>query len=77
MTHVYVLEHVRADDEYRESAKFIGVFSEEAGAQAAIARLLPLPGFRDHPAGFEISKCELDKGDGWAEGFISWDEASA
>jgi len=75
MDYVYMLEHVRKDDEYREHAKLIGVYRSEAAAQAAIERLRTLPGFRDHPAGFEIGKCELDKDEGWAEGFISWDEA--
>jgi hypothetical protein len=54
--------------------KLIGAYREEAGAQAAIARLLFLPGFRDHPAGFQISECELDK-DHWEDGFISAEEA--
>jgi hypothetical protein len=70
MTHVYILWHVRAAGAHGGDAKLIGAYREEAGAQAAIARLLARPGFREHPAGFQISKCPLDQ-DHWAEGFIS------
>jgi len=70
----YILWHVRATGRNGGDAKLIGAYREEAGAQAAIARLLLQPGFRDHPTGFQIAKCELDK-DHWAEGFISAEEA--
>jgi hypothetical protein len=75
MARIYLLEHFKSDDEYHERPRFIGVYREGAVAQAAIARLRPLPGFRDHPDGFDISECTLDE-TGWTEGFISWDEAS-
>jgi hypothetical protein len=74
MTHVFILWHVRVAGENGGDAKLIGAYRQEAGAQAAIARLLPLPGFREHPAGFQISACELDQ-DHWEEGFISAEEA--
>ena len=70
MTHVFILWHVRATGANGGDAKLIGAYREEAGAQVAIARLLSLPGFREHPAGFQISACELDK-DHWENGFIS------
>jgi hypothetical protein len=70
MTHVFILWHVRVAGENGGDVKLIGAYREEAGAQAAIARLLSLPGFRDHPAGFQISECELNR-DYWEEGFIS------
>lgn len=73
---VFILWHVRATGENGGDAKLIGAYREEAGAQAAMARLLPRPGFRDHPAGFQISLCELDR-DHWEEGFISAEGALA
>ena len=72
--HVYILWHVRAAGVNGGDAKLIGAYREEAGAQAAVARLLARPGFRDHPTGFQISICELDK-DHWADGFISAEAA--
>jgi hypothetical protein len=74
MTQVFILWHVRVAGEHGGDAKLIGAYRQEAGAQAAIARLLPLPGFREHPTGFQISACELDK-DHWEDGFISAEEA--
>jgi hypothetical protein len=65
----YVLHHVRKDDEYGDDAKMIGVYRSDASAAAAIARLCDKPGFRDYPAGFEISPYRLDT-DHWAEGFV-------
>jgi len=65
---VHPLWHVRADDEYADDAKFIGVYSSEEEAKKAIVRLKDQPGFRDHPAGFQISKYEINK-DHWTEGF--------
>ena len=76
MTPAFVLWHVRKDDEYGDDAKLIGVYSSRHNAAAAIARLNDKPGFRDHPAGFEVSEYPFDK-DHWVDGFISWDEARA
>ncbi|WP_199560110.1 DUF7336 domain-containing protein [Sphingomonas psychrotolerans] len=69
MEHVYLLHHVREDDEYREDAKLIGVYRSHASAKHAIDRLSSQPGFRDYPAGFEIGKYALDQ-DHWEEGFV-------
>ena len=76
MTLTHVLWYSRADDEYGDNAKLIGVYSSNDEAHAAIARLCDKPGFRDHPAGFQIDPYPLDK-DHWVDGFISWDEARA
>ena len=65
---VYVLQHVRTDDEYGDDAKLIGVYGSATTAHAAVARLLTQPGFRDHPQGFNIDPYELDA-DHWTEGF--------
>ncbi len=69
MEHVYLLHHVREDDEFGEDAKLIGVYRSQAIAELAIDRLSSLPGFRDYPAGFEIDKWTLDQ-DHWEEGFV-------
>ena len=76
MTVAHVLWHVREGDEHGEGAKLIGVYSSKEAADGAIARLGDKPGFRDHPAGFDISEYPIDK-DHWVDGFISWEEASA
>lgn len=68
MASVYVLHHVRKDDEYGDNAKLIGIYHSAAKANDAIARLAGLPGFRDHPEGFHADSYELDK-DHWTEGF--------
>ena len=76
MTIAFLLWHVRKDDEFGDDAKLVGVYSSEANAQAAIARLSDKPGFCDHPAGFQIDPFPFDE-DHWVDGFISWEEASA
>jgi len=68
MERVYILHHVRRDDEYGDDAKLIGVYRTEEKAKEAIERLSPQPGFRDHPEGFQIDPYELDE-DNWTEGF--------
>ena len=68
MASVYVLHHVRKDDEYGDDAKLIGIYRSAAKANDAIARLAHLPGFRDHPEGFHVDRYKLDE-DHWAEGF--------
>jgi homoserine kinase type II len=70
MDQVYLLHHVRSDDEFEDDAKLIGVYKTDAAARAAIARLGKQPGFRDHPNGFQINAYELDE-DHWTEGFVT------
>jgi hypothetical protein len=65
---VCVLHHVRADDEFGDDAKLIGVYRSRTAAEAAIVRLADQPGFRDHPGGFTIDVYALDQ-DHWREGF--------
>jgi hypothetical protein len=75
MSHVYVVQHVHeSQDGKEEDVKFIGVYRTRSDADAAVSRLRLLPGFRDHPDGFEVTEYELNK-DHWMEGFISWKEA--
>ncbi|URW74472.1 hypothetical protein M9980_07705 [Sphingomonas donggukensis] len=66
---MYLLHHVREDDEYREDAKLIGVYRSRATAEQAITRLAIQPGFCDYPQGFEIGEMPLDR-DHWEEGFV-------
>lgn len=68
MDTIYLLEHVRADED-DEDVKTIGVYREEATARAAIDRLGKQPGFRDYPDGWIINSMRLDH-DHWAEGFV-------
>jgi hypothetical protein len=75
MTHVYVVQHVHtAQDGEEEDVKFIGVYSTRSNADAAVNRLRLLPGFCDHPSGFEVTEYKIDQ-DHWIEGFIRWEEA--
>jgi hypothetical protein len=66
--HVFLLWHIRRHDNGSEDEKLIGVYSSERRASAAQVRVADQPGFRDHPDGFEIAQCRLDR-DGWIEGF--------
>ena len=68
MNSVFVLHHVRADDEYGDGAKLIGVYRTLENIEAAIHRLTEQPGFRDHPEGFTFDEYTLDR-DNWPEGF--------
>ena len=70
MSAVYLLWHLKSDDEYGDDAKLIGVYSSEGSAQSAIERKKAYPGFADHPDGFEIAEYEIDR-DAWSEGFVS------
>ena len=67
---VFVLHHVRSDDEFGDDAKLIGVYSTRERAEAASERLKSQPGFVDHPEGWEISRYRLNK-DHWEDGFVT------
>ena len=67
---VFLLQHTRELADGTDDVKLIGVYSSERLARAAIAALAPLPGFCEHPSGFELSSYELDATH-WADGFIS------
>lgn len=66
---VYVLHHIRRDDEYGDDAKLIGVYRSQEAINAAMDRLAGQPGFRDYPEGFSTDAYELDE-DHWREGFV-------
>ncbi|MEG8058513.1 hypothetical protein QP150_19275 [Sphingomonas sp. 22L2VL55-3] len=68
MDKVYVLHHVRSDDEYGDDAKLVGVYRSPEAAATAASRLSAQPGFRDHPHGFQTDAYALDQ-DHWREGF--------
>ena len=75
---LYLLWHFRigAEEDWDEDDTEVlaGIYSSEAQARAAIARLRDKPGFCDWPHGFRIFGDTLDE-DSWTGGFISWDEA--
>lgn len=69
MKYVFLLEHVRIDeDDGCEYLKTIGVYSSQANAEAVINQLKEKPGFVNYPDGFNIDKYEIDK-IFWNDGF--------
>lgn len=70
---VYTLHHVHPeDDTYDEDVKLIGIYASRAEAEAAIARVVDQPGFRDVPDGFRIDEHVLGR-DEWVEGYVRLD----
>jgi hypothetical protein len=57
---VTLLWHIHEFEDGSESIKLIGVYSSKAHAEAALERVRAQPGFRDHPAGFEIGSYTVD-----------------
>jgi hypothetical protein len=80
MKSVFVLQHVHTLPGGEEDIKFVGVYSSEALALKAVARVSIQPGFRDDPGvvdpdgveidGFHIGKYVIDV-DHWTEGFVT------
>ena len=68
MTRVYILQHVHAMEDGGEDVKLIGVYSSRETAQAAVARLSQVPGFRDDLGGFHIDEYPIDR-DQWVAGY--------
>jgi len=66
---VFVVQH---EHEFQgcDEVKFIGVYSTEEGARAAVERAKRLSGFSDHPDGFTVDPYEVDR-DYWTEGFVT------
>ncbi len=64
---VYLVQHVR-DPDGDEDVKVIGIYSTRDAAQQAVDRTVKLPGFRDHPDGFDIDEYTVDA-DYWKSGF--------
>jgi hypothetical protein len=72
MTTVFLLQHVHEFEDGHEDVKLIGVFSSEALARAAQQKVADQPGFRDLPAGFEISECRVDDDHlEWSQGYVT------
>jgi homoserine kinase type II len=65
MTIFYIVFH---ENPASEDVKCVGVYSSEALAEAAVARVSLQPGFRDAPECFSIDPYRLDR-DHWQEGF--------
>ncbi len=70
MNAVYVVQHAYENQAGYDEVKFIGVYSSERAAQAAVERLRSEPGFRNRPNGFHVERYELDR-DHWAEGYVT------
>ena len=67
---VYLLWHTHELEDGETSEKLLGVYSTEAKARRRIASAMKLSGFREAPAGFEVSRYVVDR-DEWAEGFVT------
>jgi len=68
VTSVWIVQHVAREDRPGEDVKLIGVYSTLERAEAAVARLGKLSGFREFLDGFYIDEYRLDE-DHWTEGF--------
>ena len=53
-----------------EDSKLLGVYSSRRAAEAAQARTVQLPGFRDAPDGFWTGRYEINQ-DLWPEGYVT------
>ena len=71
MTVLFMLWHSYQPDPDidHDEEKFIGIYSTEEKAKAAMERVRTQPGFRDYPDGFEIHPQRVDA-TGWDEGFV-------
>jgi len=67
MNRVFLLWHTH---ELPEETKLIGVYESCDAAERAKERASKLPGFAEHPDGFEISEYDVGK-DQWTEGFVT------
>ena len=70
MKYIFILWHAHELNDDEEDSKLLGVYSSEALAKNKINEYKNLPGFRDHPRGFEVVKYEIDI-DHWQEGFVT------
>lgn len=70
MKTVFILQHERPETEDVDGdVKFIGAYSTQTSAEAAIERLQKQPGFCDYPNDFSIDEYHIDM-DHWTEGFV-------
>lgn len=68
MATVFLVHHQYPDDD--ENLKFLGAYSTQETATAAIAAVAGHPGFCDHPDGFTVVEHDVDPvRPGWSEGF--------
>jgi homoserine kinase type II len=67
---VYLLWHIHEMPDGEEDAKLIGVYASAEDAERAKRRVLPQPGFRDLPEGFQVSRYEVGR-DHWTEGYVT------
>ena len=67
---VYLLWHTHDLENGESDEKLLGVYSTEAKAKSRMAAAMSLPGFREAPAGFEVTGYALDH-DEWTEGFVT------
>jgi len=67
---VFLLWHVHEMPDGEEDAKLIGVYATAEDAEAARLRVLPQPGFRDSPEGFQVSRYPIGQ-DHWTEGYVT------
>jgi hypothetical protein len=70
MKSVFLLWHTHELPDGEEDSKFIGVYESKDAAEHAKGRVRCLPGFAEHPDGFEISAYEIGR-DHWTEGFLT------
>jgi homoserine kinase type II len=67
---VFVVQHAHEIEEDKEDVKFIGVYSTEESANAAVAGLSLQAGFRETSNGFHVDRYTVDE-DHWTGGFIT------
>lgn len=67
---VFLLWHVHEMPDGEEDSKLIGVYATAEDAEAARLRVLPQPGFRDLPEGFQVSQYTVGE-DQWTEGYVT------
>lgn len=70
MTLIYNLAFTREYEDRRDTELTIGVYATREDAEAVITTLRDKPGFRDHPAGFEINEWKIGLTE-WVDGFIT------
>lgn len=77
MESVYLVWHTHTmpgddDDEPIEDVKLLGAYSSQSKAADRVERATSLPGFRDHPDGFEVVEYVVDE-DSWPDGYQTVD----
>ncbi len=68
LTEVFIVHHVRELGDDVQEVKFIGVYSNEKVAQAAVDQIKDQVGFCDFKDGFSIEDHKLNLM-GWLKGF--------